>query len=237
MKGLKLIPIVLISGVMSVSAQKIDSTSYALGVLISQSIEQLHLDKFDAKQMAAGLQDALDKKPKMDMQAAQKFYMDAQKKSTEKAAQIAAEKAKGNKEKGIKFLAENKKRKEVVALPSGLQYEILKAGNGPKPLATDKVKTHYHGTLLDGTVFDSSVQRGEPIEFPLNGVIKGWTEALQLMPTGSKWKLYIPSELAYGDQGAGASIGPGETLIFEVELLEVNPAPAGGHGPGDGHNH
>ena len=107
---------------------------------------------------------------------------------------------------------------------SGLQYKVVKEGTGKKPLATDKVKVHYKGTLLDGTVFDSSYDRGEPITFPLNGVIKGWTEGLQLMSEGSKYILYIPSDLGYGDRGAGAQIKPGATLIFEVELLEVNPA-------------
>ena len=123
--------------------------------------------------------------------------------------------------KGRAFLEENKKKPGVQTTASGLQYEIIKEGNGPKPTATDKVKCHYHGTLIDGTVFDSSVQRGEPATFPLNGVIKGWTEALQLMPTGSKWRLYLPSELAYGERGAGNSIGPNNALIFEVELLSI----------------
>ncbi len=122
-------------------------------------------------------------------------------------------------EEGMAFLAENKKRAGVVELESGLQYEIITEGNGPKPKATDTVTCHYHGTLIDGTVFDSSVQRGQPASFPLNMVISGWTEALQLMPTGSKWKLYLPPHLAYGDRQAGAHIKPNSTLIFEVELL------------------
>ena len=118
-------------------------------------------------------------------------------------------------------MAENAKRKEVTVLESGLQYEVLKQGNGPKPTATSQIKCHYHGTLINGEVFDSSVERGEPAIFGVGQVIKGWTEALQLMPVGSKWKLYIPSDLAYGDNGAGGKIGPGATLIFEVELLEI----------------
>ena len=122
---------------------------------------------------------------------------------------------------GKKFLEENGKRSSVVTLASGLQYEIVAEGNGPKPGPADKVKTHYHGTLINGEVFDSSVERGEPFEFPVNGVIKGWTEALQLMPVGSKWKLYIPYDLAYGERGAGAQIGPFSTLIFEVELIDI----------------
>ena len=122
-------------------------------------------------------------------------------------------------EEGKAFLAENAKRPEVTELESGLQYEIMKEGDGPKPTASDNVTCHYHGTLIDGTVFDSSVQRGQPASFPLNMVISGWTEALQLMPTGSKWKLFLPPHLAYGDRQAGAHIKPNSTLIFEVELL------------------
>ncbi len=122
---------------------------------------------------------------------------------------------------GVEFLKQNATKSGVVVTPSGLQYEVLKEGKGPKPGPDSTVRVHYHGTLVDGTVFDSSVQRGEPIEFPVNGVIAGWTEALQLMPVGSKWKLYIPSELAYGARGAGGVIGPHAALIFEVDLLRV----------------
>jgi FKBP-type peptidyl-prolyl cis-trans isomerase FklB len=134
---------------------------------------------------------------------------------------MRGEKAAGNRKAGEAFLAENRKQPGVVSLPSGLQYQILKESTGVKPAATDKVKVHYTGTLLDGTVFDSSVQRGEPLEISVNGVIPGWIEALQLMPVGSKWKLFIPSHLAYGDNPAGPSIKPGSTLIFEVELLDI----------------
>jgi FKBP-type peptidyl-prolyl cis-trans isomerase FklB len=133
----------------------------------------------------------------------------------------AAEKNKSLAAKGEEFLAENAKRETVHVTESGLQYEVITMGEGEKPTAESRVKVHYHGTLIDGTVFDSSVQRGEPIEFPLNGVIKGWTEGLQLMPVGSKFILYIPYQLAYGEQGAGELIGPCEALIFEVELLEI----------------
>jgi FKBP-type peptidyl-prolyl cis-trans isomerase FklB len=122
---------------------------------------------------------------------------------------------------GAKFLAENGKREGVTTTASGLQYEVLKKGDGPKPVPTDRVNVHYHGTLLSGKVFDSSVDRGQPITFGVQEVIKGWTEALQLMPVGSKWKLFIPSEIAYGDRGAGGDIGPNETLIFEVEVLGI----------------
>lgn len=124
-------------------------------------------------------------------------------------------------QEGREFLAKNAQREGVTVLESGLQYEIITEGNGPKPAAISRIKCHYHGTLINGEVFDSSVERGEPTVFGVNQVIRGWTEALQLMPVGSKWKLYIPSELAYGDNGAGNKIGPGATLIFEVELLEI----------------
>jgi FKBP-type peptidyl-prolyl cis-trans isomerase FklB len=127
----------------------------------------------------------------------------------------------GNKLKGEEFLAKNKERNEVKVTESGLQYEILEEGEGPIPSAGDKVNVHYHGTLINGEVFDSSVDRGKPISFPVTGVIQGWQEALQMMPVGSKWKLYIPYDLGYGSKGAGASIKPYSTLIFEVELLEI----------------
>src|SRR5271169_989304 len=126
-----------------------------------------------------------------------------------------------NKKQGDAFLAENKTKEGVVTLPSGLQYKILKEGTGPKPTASDTVVTNYRGTLLNGTVFDSSYKRGQPATFGVGQVIKGWTEALQLMPTGSKWQLFIPPALAYGERGAGADIGPNATLIFEVELLSI----------------
>ena len=129
--------------------------------------------------------------------------------------------AETNKQAGKEFLAENAKRSGVVVLPSGLQYEVLAEGKGRKPKATDKVQCHYHGTLIDGQVFDSSIQRGTPAVFGVNQVIPGWVEALQLMPEGSRWKLYIPSDLAYGEQGAGGSIPANATLIFEVELIKI----------------
>ena len=132
------------------------------------------------------------------------------------------EKASANLKAGQDFLEANKQKPGVVALPSGLQYEVLTEGNGIKPLARNKVTCHYHGTLIDGTVFDSSVKRGQPATFPLNMVIKGWTEGLQLMPVGSKWRFFIPPQLAYGDRQTGAHIGPNSTLIFNVELLDVS---------------
>lgn len=134
-------------------------------------------------------------------------------------AQLKAEKANANLKAGQDFLATNKTRTEVTELPSGLQYEVLVSGAGEKPLAHNEVTCHYHGTLIDGTIFDSSVQRGRPASFPLNMVIKGWTEGLQLMPTGSKWRFFIPPHLGYGDRQVSAQIGPNSTLIFDVELI------------------
>ena len=139
-------------------------------------------------------------------------------KKQQELAQVAAE---NNKKQGLAFLETNKTKDGVVTLPSGLQYKVLQEGTGPKPAATDSVVCNYRGTLLDNTEFDSSYKRGQPLTIPVTGVIKGWTEALQLMPVGSKWQLFIPSELAYGERGAGGQIGPNATLIFEVELLSI----------------
>jgi len=140
----------------------------------------------------------------------------------DKLFHLNKEKGDANLKAGQGFLEENKKKPGVVALPSGLQYEILVEGQGARPVATNKVTCHYHGTLIDGTVFDSSVRRGQPATFPLNGVIKGWTEGVQLMPTGSKWRFYIPPHLAYGDRQVSAQIGPNSTLIFDVELISFS---------------
>ncbi|MCY7421026.1 MAG: FKBP-type peptidyl-prolyl cis-trans isomerase [Chitinophagaceae bacterium] len=140
---------------------------------------------------------------------------------SEKLAQMRNDKAAENLKAGQDFLAENKTKPGVTELPSGLQYQILNEGSGPKPTATDTVKCHYHGTLIDGTIFDSSVQRGQPAKFPLNMVIKGWTEGVQLMSEGSKWRFFIPADLGYGDRQVSAQIGPNCALIFDVELLEI----------------
>jgi FKBP-type peptidyl-prolyl cis-trans isomerase FklB len=140
----------------------------------------------------------------------------------DKLFQMKSEKAAANLKAGRDFLEANKNKEGIVALPSGLQYEVLTMGEGPKPNASDKVTCHYHGTLIDGTVFDSSVKRGQPATFPLNMVIKGWTEGLQLMPTGSKWRFFIPANLGYGDRQVSAEIGPNSTLIFDVELLSIS---------------
>lgn len=192
-----------------------EKVSYALGLsignsLISNGVEVLNLDTF-----AKGVKDIIENKEvEMSPEEAQAVI-------TEFFQQIQANAGAAAEQEGQAFLAENAKREGIVALPSGLQYEILTKGDGKLPTANDTVKVHYHGTLIDGQVFDSSVRRGEPAQFGVTQVISGWVEALQLMPVGSKWKLYIPSQLAYGSQGAGQMIGPNSTLIFEVELLEI----------------
>lgn len=142
--------------------------------------------------------------------------------ASERLAQLNKERSETNLKAGQDFLAQNRNRPGVTETASGLQYEILTEGHGPKPSASSKVTCHYHGTLIDGTIFDSSVQRGQPATFPLNMVISGWTEALQLMPTGSKWRLFLPPHLAYGERQTGAHIGPNSTLIFDVELISFN---------------
>ncbi len=195
---------------------KMDSLSYSVGVLVGQNLKRSGLDEVNTTDLASGLSDAIKGgNLKISPEKANQIletYMNAQQ----------AKESAGIIEEGKAFLEQNGKRQGVVTLPSGLQYEILKEGNGPKPKATDKVTTHYHGTLIDGTVFDSSVERGQPATFPVNGVIQGWVEALQLMPVGSKWKLFVPYNLAYGERGAGQTIQPYATLIFEVELLSIN---------------
>lgn len=192
-----------------------DTVSYSLGVLFAQNFKNGENIDIDAAAMAQGFKEALAGKETIKMEQANQLF-------SQYMADINKKKFAAILEKGKKFLDENAKKPNIKTTASGLQYEVLVAGTGPKPSATDKVTTHYHGTLLDGKVFDSSVERGQPIDFPVNGVIQGWQEALQLMPVGSKWKLYVPYNLAYGERGAGGSIGPYETLIFEVELLKIN---------------
>lgn len=192
----------------------IDSFSYAIGLSIANFYNEQGVGNINNAMVLQALNDARAKKPKLsDEQTNQVIIGYMQSKKGEKAA-VA-------KQEGKAFCQQNKTKPGVVELPSGLQYQVIKEGTGPKPTLTDKVRVHYHGTLIDGTVFDSSVDRGQPIEFNVNGVIPGWTEALQLMPVGSKWKLVIPSELAYGDNQAGPNIKPGSTLLFDVELLDI----------------
>jgi len=194
---------------------KIDTVSYGIGQDIGNTLKAQGLDSLNYDLLIKAIKDAAKgTTPLLTKDQSNMSISDYLQK-------LKAEKMSKNKIIGEQFLAENKTKPGVVTLPSGLQYVILKTGDGPKPTINDKVKTHYHGTLIDGTVFDSSVERGEPISFPVSGVIKGWTEALQLMPVGSKWKLFIPSELAYGDRQAGPKIGPGSALVFEVELLAI----------------
>lgn len=189
--------------------------SYAIGLNIAQSIKQQGIDSIEVSFLAKAMDDVLKNKP-TDIQPEEAFNIVQQYMS-----ELNAKKGAADREKGEKFLAENKKKEGVKETSSGLQYEVIKEGSGEMPKATDKVKVHYHGTLTDGSVFDSSVERGQPAEFPVNGVIQGWQEALQLMKVGSKFKLTIPYQLAYGERGAGGKIGPYATLIFEVELLEI----------------
>jgi FKBP-type peptidyl-prolyl cis-trans isomerase FklB len=201
-----------------------DQASYALGQNIGQGIKSDELE-LNSAALIQGILDALGGAPsKLTPQQAQ-AAIDALRKDVtarmQEKARVAGEK---NKKEGQSFLAANKAKPGVVELPSGVQYSVIKSGKGPSPKITDSVKVHYHGTLISGKVFDSSVQRGEPITFPVNGVIRGWTESLQKMKVGDKWKLFIPSESAYGPDGAGADIGPNATLIFEVELLGIEPA-------------
>lgn len=192
-----------------------DKVSYALGLSIAGNLKGSGVEGLNTERFSKGINDGLSQtgieiSEEEANQLLNTYFTELQEKA-----------AKANQEASAGFFTENGNREEVVTLESGLQYEILTTGNGDVPSATDQVKCHYHGTLLDGTVFDSSVSRGEPAVFGVNQVIKGWVEALQLMPIGSKWKLYVPSELAYGAQGAGQAIGPHTNLIFEVELIDI----------------
>lgn len=200
-----------------------DRLSYALGLSMGQNFRASGIEKINAQDFADGVAAVFDGlAPRMSYdeakQEVQTFFMELQKKRDEEAAKMADVNAKA----GEEFLLENGKRVEVKTTPSGLQYEILKEGNGPKPTANDSVTVHYTGKLIDGTVFDSSEERGMPATFGVTQVIPGWVEALQLMPEGSQWRLFIPSALAYGPQGAGDVIGPNATLIFDVTLIKVN---------------
>ena len=198
-----------------------EKISYIIGMDIGGNFKKQSID-IDPDIMARGIKDGLSgAKPLLSEQEAREVMTAFEKEM--KARQEVAQKAAGekNKKEGEIFLAENKKKEGVKTLPSGLQYKVIKPGTGKKPAATDTVTTHYKGTLIDGTEFDSSYKRGKPATFPVNGVIPGWTEALQLMEEGAQWQLFIPSNLAYGERGAGRIIGPHATLIFEVELISI----------------
>ena len=192
--------------------------SYGVGLNMGAQLLNQSFDGLDIEAVSQGLLDSFQRKEiavaQQDIEAAFKHVTEImQAKQAELSQDVIAE--------GEVFLKQNADKDGVTVTDSGLQYEVITQGSGDKPLATSTVRTHYHGTLIDGTVFDSSYERGQPAEFAVNGVIKGWTEALQMMNAGSKWRLTVPYELAYGEQGAGAAIGPYSTLVFDVELLEI----------------
>ncbi len=192
-----------------------DEVSYALGLSIGQNFKASGIKAITSEDFIAGLQDALaEREPQMTSERAREVI-------NQLFMRLQQEESELNAAAGKEYQEIMRHKSGVVTLPNGLQYEIIKEGSGAKPKATDKVRVHYHGTLINGVVFDSSVERGEPAEFPLNAVIPGWTEILQLMPVGSKWRVVIPSELAYGSRGAGDVIRPNMTLIFEIELLDI----------------
>ena len=192
-----------------------DEVSYALGLSIGQNFKASGIKAITSEDFIAGLQDALaEREPQMTTERAREVI-------NQLFMRLQQEESELNAAAGKEYQEIMRHKSGVVTLPSGLQYEIIKEGSGAKPKATDKVRVHYHGTLINGVVFDSSVERGEPAEFPLNAVIPGWTEILQRMPVGSKWRVVIPSELAYGSRGAGDVIRPNMTLILEIELLDI----------------
>ncbi len=194
-----------------------DKISYIIGRDMASNLKKQGID-IEAEPFMQGLKEVIAGQPSsLSSSDVQQAMMALQQEMGQKQGAQAAE----NKKAGEAFLAENKGKEGVKTLPSGLQYQVLQEGTGKTPSSTDQVTTHYHGTLIDGTVFDSSYERNQPATFPVNGVIAGWTEALQLMKEGSKWRLFIPSNLAYGTQGAGDVIGPNATLIFDVELISV----------------
>lgn len=192
--------------------------SYGIGRQMGQQLADNPFDGVSPAAVAQGLLDALNG---IEMPYSNEQMQDAFQEINGRMQAQEAEQSKTLAAAGEAFLAENAKKAGITVTASGLQYEVITQGTGAIPTKTSKVKTHYHGTLIDGTVFDSSVNRGQPIDFPVNGVISGWTEALQLMPVGSKWRLYIPHNLAYGERGAGASIKPYSALIFDVELIDI----------------
>ncbi|MFY0653296.1 MAG: FKBP-type peptidyl-prolyl cis-trans isomerase [Cyclobacteriaceae bacterium] len=194
---------------------ELEKISYSLGVNVGMSLKSQGLNEINTELFADALGDIFNQNDlKIDTQESAQLLNDH-------FTKLQAKQHSGAIEEGKAFLEENKTKEGVVTLESGLQYKVINEGSGEKPTASSTVTTHYHGTTIDGDVFDSSVDRGTPASFPVNGVIAGWTEALQLMAVGSKWQLFVPSDLAYGERGAGGKIGPHTTLIFEVELLEV----------------
>ena len=195
-----------------------EKASYGIGLQMGEQLKATPFEGMNVNSVFEGMKDAFTGESFQveipEIQAAfEKINAEIQQRREEEAKVLAAE--------GEAFLADNAKRAEVTVTESGLQYEVIAQGEGDKPSADATVRTHYHGALINGTVFDSSYERGEPAEFPVGGVIKGWTEALQMMPTGSKWRLYVPHDLAYGERGAGAAIAPYSTLIFDIELIDI----------------
>jgi FKBP-type peptidyl-prolyl cis-trans isomerase len=198
-----------------------DKVSYGIGMNIGKSLKKDAVD-VDADLLVKGLKDSLsDGKTLLSEEEYRATLTALQKEMMEKQAEATKALAEKNKKDGEAFLSENGKKEGVVTLPSGLQYKVIKSGTGKSPKPADTVETHYRGTLIDGTEFDSSYKRGQTATFPVDGVIPGWTEALQKMKEGDKWQLFVPSNLAYGERGAGRDIGPNATLIFEVELIAV----------------
>jgi FKBP-type peptidyl-prolyl cis-trans isomerase FklB len=199
-----------------------DKVSYALGLGIGRQLCDMGAESLNIDDFAQAIKDVIaGKQPQIGENEAQRIVQEFFANQEKQQRAKAAEKFKTNKENGEKYLKENAMKEGIHVLPSGLQYMVLREGNGKKPVATDKVKCHYEGMLVDGTLFDSSIQRGEPATFPLNGVIAGWTEGLQLMQEGAKYRFFIPFHLGYGEHGAGQSIPPYSALIFDVELIEV----------------
>lgn len=192
----------------------LDSMSYAIGISIGQNLKTQGPDTINIEAFLLGIKDLYSEKNTINPQQANEIVDAYFKKDFQKQYEV-------KKAENEKFLVDNKSKEGVVTLPSGLQYKIIKEGNGPKPTLTDNVKTHYSGTLINGTKFDSSYERNEPVTFEVQGVIPGWTEALQLMSVGSKWELYVPYNLAYGERGYPPTIEPYSTLVFEIELLEI----------------
>jgi FKBP-type peptidyl-prolyl cis-trans isomerase FklB len=194
---------------------ELERFSYALGMSVASNLIKSGVKTINPEAFVKAINDTyVGEMPELMPDEANKILESFMAKANQ-------EDSKDNLESGLEFLQKNRSNEGVTELPSGLQYQVMKEGEGDLPLLTDEVKCHYHGSLIDGTVFDSSVERGQPAVFPVNGVIQGWVEALQLMPVGSKWRLYVPPELGYGQQGAGGAIGPNSTLVFDVELLEI----------------
>jgi FKBP-type peptidyl-prolyl cis-trans isomerase FklB len=226
--GLGLAGILLIAcnskGSSKLETQK-DKVSYVIGQNIGRNMQQQQLDEtvIDLDILRQGIKDVIDgADSKLTDEQMAEIMTQFQQDMAARADSLNKVKGEANKKAGDEFLAKNAKEAGVVVLPSGLQYKVITEGKGAKPGLTSVVSVHYHGTLIDGTEFDSSIKRGQPATFPVNGVIAGWTEALQLMPAGSKWKLFIPSSLAYGEQAASNVIGPNSVLVFEVELISIN---------------